>query len=138
MTRTPHRTSPARTLALLATALLVLSPLGAACAADEAPILVPSELAQRLASDAPPVVLDVRTDAEWNEGHIAGAIHVPVDEIEARMAEVPRDRDVVVHCAVGPRARRAEAALAGAGYDRLLHLEGGFRAWSAAGLPFEK
>jgi len=127
-----------RSLAMVAFAVAAIAAASPVFAEAVIPKLVPVELSARLAESAPPLVLDVRSDAEWNAGHIAGAMHIPVDEVEARLAEIPRDRDVVVHCAVGPRANRAEATLAKAGYERVIHLEGGFLAWSAAGLPIEK
>ncbi|MFO0682752.1 MAG: rhodanese-like domain-containing protein [Sandaracinus sp.] len=62
-------------------------------------------------------LLDVRTEGEWSEGHLAGAIHVPVQELDSRMSEVPHDHPVVVYCLSGGRSARAAAALAAAGYD---------------------
>ena len=58
--------------------------------------------------------------------------------ITERRDEVPQDRDVVVHCQVAPRARMAEKALIMVGHERVFHLEGGFLAWSDAGLEVEK
>lgn len=123
-----HRTPTAILVCLL---LLVW----AASASAEVGSVLPRDLAKQLASDAPPVVLDVRSDPEWNAGHIPGALHIPVGEVESRLAEIPRDRDVVVHCGVAPRARAAEAILVKSGHERVEHLEGGFTAWGAAGLP---
>ena len=117
----------------LLTAILLL--LGACSASADVESVLPRDLAERLASDAPPVVLDVRSDGEWNAGHIEGALHIPVAEVEARISEIPRDRDVVVHCGVAPRARAAEAVLVKSGHERIQHLEGGFTAWGSAGLP---
>lgn len=62
-------------------------------------------------------LLDVRTDGEWSEGHLPGAVHVPVQELEARMSEVPRDHPVVVYCLSGGRSARAAGMLSAAGYD---------------------
>ena len=101
------------------------------------PEITPRELALQLASDHPPVVLDVRSDDEWEAGHIPGAIHIPYEQVEARHSEVPTDRDVVVHCAVAPRARIAEKVLIAIGHPRVLHLTGGFMAWQNDGLEIE-
>ena len=122
-----------RTPTALRLALLLL--VWAASASAEVDSVLPRDLAKQLASDTPPVVLDVRSDPEWNTGHIPGALHIPVGEVESRLAEIPRDRDVVVHCGVAPRARAAEAILIKSGHGRVQHLEGGFTAWGAAGLP---
>ena len=52
-----------------------------------------------------------------------------------RIDEVDTSNGIAVYCMVGPRARKGEAALIAAGHDRVLHIEGGFTAWKAAGLP---
>jgi len=62
-------------------------------------------------------LLDVRTDGEWAAGHLEGALHVPVDEVPARMAEIPKDRPVIVYCASGRRSASATSVLREAGYD---------------------
>lgn len=61
-------------------------------------------------------LLDVRTAGEWAGGHLEGARHVPVAELAARIAELPRDRPVVVYCASGFRSARAATMLAEAGF----------------------
>lgn len=63
------------------------------------------------------VLLDVRTPAEFSSGHVDGARNVPVDELAQRMAEVPRDKVVVVYCRSGARSARAVAMLRRAGYQ---------------------
>ena len=112
--------------------------LAGASASAAPPEITPQELAERLASEDPPLVLDVRSDGEWKGGHIPGALHIPIDQLDARRGEVPKDRDVVVHCQVAPRARQAEKMLIMVGHERVFHLDGGFRGWSAAGLEVEK
>lgn len=62
-------------------------------------------------------LVDVRSDGEWQSGHIDGAVHIPVDEISARMSELPRDHTIVVYCASGMRSARAASALQSAGYQ---------------------
>lgn len=62
-------------------------------------------------------LLDVRTDGEWVEGHLPGAMHIPVQDLETRMSEVSREHPVVVYCLSGGRSARAAAALAAAGSD---------------------
>ena len=103
------------------------------------PSIEPFELAARLQSvEAAPVVLDVRTQAEFDAGHIPGAVHIPYDELADRLAEVDTTQGVAVHCMVGPRARKAEATLAAAGVEDIMHLQGGYRAWTRAGLETTK
>lgn len=62
-------------------------------------------------------LLDVRSSAEWAGGHLDGAVLIPIDELARRLAEVPRDRPVVVYCASGARSARGTALLREAGYD---------------------
>lgn len=117
-------------------AIFVAGALAAASAgADEAPSITPEALEAKLGQKDAPVVLDVRTEAEFTSGHIPGALHVPHAEVAQRRDQLPKDRDVAVYCGVGPRARLAEQALRSAGVTRLLHVEGGFTAWKRAGLP---
>jgi phage shock protein E len=61
------------------------------------------------------VIVDVRTPAEFAQGHVAGAVNVPVDELPARLGELGPERMVVVYCASGVRSARAAALLRGAG-----------------------
>jgi rhodanese-related sulfurtransferase len=76
-------------------------------------------------------VLDVRTAGETAGGVIPGAILIPVDELEARAAELTRDaRPLLVCCAGGSRSAAACEFLAGQGFTNLFNLEGGMNAWS--------
>ena len=89
------------------------------------------ELAARL--DAREVhVLDVRSDDEWREGHIDGAQHIPLGELRDRMAEVPRDRTVIVHCLGGARSAIATSLLQADGLPHTINFAGGYKAWHAA------
>ncbi len=78
-------------------------------------------------------VLDVREDVEWVHGHIAGATHIPLRELPARLEEVPDTRTLVV-CRVGARSAQAVGYLAQHGHD-VVNLEGGMLEWEAAGRP---
>lgn len=82
-------------------------------------------------------VLDVRQPAEMQEslGRIAGARLVPLNELKARIAEVPRDRPVVAVCHAGTRSAQATVILRGAGLARCANLRGGMLLWSQLGLP---
>ena len=83
-------------------------------------------------------VLDVRTPQEYAEGHVPGAVNVPYDQLASRLAEVPKDKDVVLYCKSGRRAGIAADVLAANGYTRLSHLEGDMPAWVAKGHAVEK
>jgi len=105
---------------------------------DRAPSISPQQLEARLASGQGPLVVDVRTPQEYEAGHVPGAVNVPYDEVAKRAAELTGRGELALYCLKGPRARIAEAALADAGARDLLHVEGGYSAWEAAGLPVEK
>ena len=83
-------------------------------------------------------LLDVRTPQEFAEGHVPGAVNIPHDQVASRLAEVPKDKDVVLYCRSGRRAGLAADVLAANGYKRLSHLEGDMTAWAANGRPVEK
>lgn len=90
------------------------------------------ELAAALAGQAPPAVIDVRLPAEYDAVHLSPSLLVPLDQIARRRAELPRDRELVLVCRTGARARLAAAALTGL---RTRVLEGGLVAWQEAGHP---
>jgi hydroxyacylglutathione hydrolase len=79
-------------------------------------------------------VLDVRSAAEWDEGHLPGAQHIPLGELRNRVDEVPRDRAVVVHCLGGTRSAIAASILQASGIEDVGNFPGGYKAWRAAGL----
>jgi rhodanese-related sulfurtransferase len=81
-------------------------------------------------------LVDVRADHEWEAGRIAGATHVPLDELAERAGEIDRDRPVVLYCRGGNRSSMAAAALAEAGYDAA-KLEEGIVGWVKEDLPVE-
>lgn len=77
------------------------------------------------------VVLDVRRPDEWPGGTIPGAMRIPLDALRARMAELPRDREIVVHCQSGQRSYFACRLLSQHGW-KVRNLVGGFRTWKMA------
>lgn len=111
-----------------------------ACAGDRQDLVSQDELLARLGANDPAlVVLDVRTAAEFAEGHVPGASNLSHDELGARLGELAgaRDKDVVVYCRSGRRAGIAMQTLREAGFTRVFHLAGDYQAWSAAGLLVE-
>ena len=80
-------------------------------------------------------LLDVREDDEWAAGHIDGAVHIPMSGLLPRVAEVPKDREVVVVCKVGARSDRVAAYLRQQGWPEARNLDGGLVTWVAAGRP---
>jgi len=100
-------------------------------------VITQAQLVEAMEAGDSPILLDVRRQDEFEEGHIEGAIHIPFDELPARAAEIgaPMDAPIVVYCRTGRRAGIAEAALAEAGYTNLKDLEGHIQSWNSAGLP---
>jgi rhodanese-related sulfurtransferase len=96
---------------------------------------VSREEAQKLIEDGAQVI-DVRTDHEWDVGRIAGATHLPLDELAERAGEIDKQRPVVLYCRGGNRSTMAVAALEDAGYDAR-KLNEGIVGWVEAGLPVE-
>jgi rhodanese-related sulfurtransferase len=85
-----------------------------------------------------PFVLDVRTPEEYASGYVPGAVNIPHDQLAVRLAEVPRDRPIVIYCRSGRRTEIAGTLLAGSGYQRLEHLQGDILAWVENGRPLAK
>jgi rhodanese-related sulfurtransferase len=81
-------------------------------------------------------LIDVRADHEWDAGHIAGATHLPLDELAGRTGEVDSERPVVVYCRGGNRSSMAVDALAAAGFDAA-KLSEGIVGWAEADLPLD-
>ena len=74
-------------------------------------------------------LLDVRQPKEYEAGHLAGAKLIPVKELPDRLAELERDKPVIVYCAVGGRSRAAAQLLAGKDFANVFNLSGGIKAW---------
>ena len=98
--------------------------------------IAPEELAERLARGEVELV-DVREPYEWEAGHIAGAVHVPLQSLLAggESAVLDRNRPVVAVCRTGNRSDLAATMLQARGYDAH-NMEGGMEAWAREGLPF--
>jgi hydroxyacylglutathione hydrolase len=95
-------------------------------------------LAEELASENPPLVIDIRTPAEWDAGHLRNSINLPLAHLQERVKEIPRDRKIAVHCAGGYRSSIAASLLHQHGFTNLIELAGGITAWEAARLPTVK
>jgi phage shock protein E len=101
----------------------------------------PKALGDRIAwADQALVVLDVRTPAEYAEGHVPGAINIPNGELAARVAELAdaKGRDIVVYCRSGVRAAQALDVLGKSGFKRLFHLQGDYNRWTEEKRPTVK
>lgn len=90
-------------------------------------------------------LVDVRTLPEYRAGHVAGATHVPLDELNAetvaaneQLAGAGHDKPLYLTCHAGPRALQAAEQLFDVGYHNLTLVEGGMQAWEDAGLPMQR
>ena len=86
-----------------------------------------------------PVIVDVREQDEWDEGHIPGAIHIPRGYLESRIegAAPDRSRQILLYCSAGNRSAFAAKTLQDLGYDESVSLAGGFTDWKRNGFPVE-
>ena len=80
-------------------------------------------------------ILDVREPSEWTQFHIQGATPIPLGSLPNRLAEVPKDRPVVVVCRTGHRSAQGRDILLQAGYTQVTSMTGGLTEWQAQGLP---
>ncbi|MFV0470406.1 MAG: DsrE/DsrF/DrsH-like family protein, partial [Dysgonomonas sp.] len=78
------------------------------------------------------MLIDTRTKEEYSFGHIDGAVNIPVDDIRDRLSEIPKNKTLVVYCAVGLRGYIASRILLQHGYDRVYNLSGGYKTYSCA------
>ncbi len=86
--------------------------------------------------DGVPVILDVRSDWEYQRGHVPGAQRVPFwSAQQLRDLKVPSDAQVIIYCELGPRATWAKWTLQRAGFTQVSYLDGHMAAWRDAGLP---
>ena len=99
-----------------------------------------SALKTALATGDKPFLLDVRTPAEFAEGHIPGTVNVPLDQLPARLGELNAHKveDIVVVCRSGVRSARAAELMATAGFSKLTNLAGGTMGWASSGYPIER
>jgi sulfur-carrier protein adenylyltransferase/sulfurtransferase len=95
--------------------------------------------ARELIDEREPVIVDVREQEEWDEGHIPGAVHIPRGHLESRIERAAPDpsRPVLVYCSAGNRSAFAAKTLGELGYDEVTSLAGGFTDWKRSGFPVE-
>jgi glyoxylase-like metal-dependent hydrolase (beta-lactamase superfamily II)/rhodanese-related sulfurtransferase len=96
------------------------------------------ELHRELAANPDSIqVVDVRRKPEWEQGHIGGAAHKPLDRLESMLGDLKRDRPIVVHCKGGYRSAIACSLIRRAGFENVTNLTGGLDAWQACSLPIQ-
>ena len=102
------------------------------------PSIDPQVAAERLAGPEPPLLVDVREPDEFHTVRVAGAALVPLSTFMLKFQELPKDRPILVMCAVGGRSSAATAHLLASGYPDVLNVTGGIIGWERAGLPVRR
>ncbi len=122
-------------LTVLSTITIFLS---AQCLANEITNISPAQAAA-MHTEKKAVIVDVREDQEWDETHIPGAIHIPLNQLPARLAELEsyKNSPIIAQCQSGRRSAQAAYTLTAAGFTKVLNLDGGLLAWNRAGLATE-
>lgn len=123
-------------IALLLTSTLWLAN---AMAGEDPDGIDAQQLLEAIRSGKAPLILDTRSDYEYQQGHVPGAQHFPFWKSYWLAADLtqPADAPVVVYCEHGPRASIARFALKQRGFTRVLTLNGHMSGWKRAGLPVE-
>lgn len=113
-----------------AAAMVILLLLAGVVQGADAP-LARDRLVERQQAGQAPLLLDVRRSDEYHDGHIQGAINIPVEQLAQRYTAlgVPRDTEIVVYCVSGKRASRAQALLEERGFTQVRLLDGSMNAW---------
>lgn len=100
---------------------------------------VSAKQASTMQSKNKTIIVDVREDDEWNEGHIPGAVHIPLGQLSARLSELEpyKNSPIITQCRSGKRSAQAQLALKSAGFSSVYNMDGGIQAWSKEGLITE-
>jgi len=83
------------------------------------------------------IILDVRTLEEFGQGHLEGAVHIPVNELEGRLGELSKDKPIIVYCKSGGRSKTASDLLIENGFTQVYDMSGGILEWEQKGYPME-
>lgn len=95
--------------------------------------------ATRLLNHDNAIMVDMRSDKEYRDGHVVNAIHAPPDTQDALgRLEKYRDRPLILYCRSGQQSARLSGQLSKQGFDSVYHLKGGLQAWEQANLPLSK
>ena len=109
-----------------------------ASARAAAETIAPDTLAVKIAAGEPIQLIDVRTPEEFAQGHLAGAINIPLGEFDPEALPDPRGSERILYCRSDRRSGIAAERLAAASGTAALHLDGGILAWEASDFPVER
>lgn len=114
----------------------------AAAESADAPLDLPVDIDVQTVSEIKDrddvVVIDVREQWEYDEGHIPGVVHLPMDDVPGRLDEIPTDQTVVLTCRSGNRSNQVTKYLQENGFDNVHNMQGGIVAWQNAGFDVEQ
>jgi len=99
--------------------------------------LSPQFAAELIASNQPPLAIDVRAPREREQRHIEGSLSMPLNHLARDLRALPKDRPLLVHCAGGYRSSIAASLLKASGFDSVCEIAGGLAAWESANLPLQ-
>jgi rhodanese-related sulfurtransferase len=99
--------------------------------------LEPTQVHSLVDQSPKPFLLDVRTPDEFKQGHVLGAVLIPLDELSVKLVRIPKDRQIICICATGSRSSNAARQLNSMGY-KVNNMHGGMSHWIHAGLPVQK
>jgi rhodanese-related sulfurtransferase len=124
---------------LLWVAIFMVGMASACQPVSTAPQISPDTLLVQLDNRERPLILDVRSELEYNRGHIPGARHISHRDLPHRLDELTafKTQPVILYCEVGVRAGIAEATLVDAGFQRVIHLAGDMQEWRRREFPVE-
>jgi rhodanese-related sulfurtransferase len=94
-----------------------------------------SDASAMIQSSSNLLVVDVRTPQEYAQGHLKGAINIPLSDLPLRMSGLDRNRPILVYCRTGSRSAQASAILVKAGFTQVYNMDGGITAWINSGYP---
>ncbi|WP_101758676.1 rhodanese-like domain-containing protein [Oceanicoccus sp. KOV_DT_Chl] len=120
-------------------AALILLFISACSNADKPSLIEQAELLSRIDDGSAPLIVDVRTIAEYESGHVPGAVNIPFGNYQQSLADLglEKNREIVVYCETGGRAKKVEQHLRHQGFFEIRHLDGDMRAWRKAQLKTE-
>ena len=94
-----------------------------------------SDARAMMQSSSNPLVVDVRTPQEYAQGHLKGAVNIPLSDLPLRMDGLDHNRPMVVYCQTGVRSAQGSSLLVRAGFAKVFSMEGGISAWINSGYP---
>ena len=114
---------------LLLVALLVAMLAGCGQSPAGAGVDISVDEALRLWQNKEAIIIDVRTPGEYRDGHIPGVVNIPLDELEKRIGEIPKDKKVVLICRTGSRSAQGTRLLRSKGFNNVYNSTGGMSTW---------